>query len=59
MTTKQERRFVRTKQRQRTPDFVRKAGPHGKSRPEHDTDLEAAIAEWADDMNNVHSVFED
>lgn len=53
------RNLIRTRQRQ--PDFVRKAGPmHDKRRTQDDEqyDIDAAIQEWADDLNDEHDVFE-
>jgi hypothetical protein len=59
MTSKQERRLVRTSQPKDYP--VREQ--HKPRRVEHRTsrraDLASAIQEWADDLEGIHSVFED
>jgi len=57
--SKQDRRLVRT--RQRTPDFVRKAGPHKPTpqRVSRRAILTEALQEWAEDYQGTHSIFED
>jgi hypothetical protein len=57
-TSKQERRLIRT--RQRTPDFVRKAGPHTspKRRSNRAEELQEAVNEWAEDYQGTHDIFE-
>ena len=58
-TAKQDRRFIRT--RQRTPDFVRKAGAFDKRKAKYEAELteREALEEWAQDYAGEHSVFED
>jgi len=57
-TSKQQRRLIRT--RQRTPDFVRKAGPHSSPKRRNqkvETELLEAVNEWAEDYAGTHDVF--
>ena len=58
-TSKQQRRFIRI--RQRTPDFVRKAGPHTSPKRrgrKEEVELQDAVNEWAEDYQGTHDVFE-
>lgn len=55
---KRAARFVRTKQRQRTPDFVRKAGPHQhvERTPSAEEEINTSLDEWYDTM--LHGIEE-
>ena len=56
------RNFIHIKSRQRTPDYVRKAGPMAAPRMRDiaaEQDYRDAIDEWAEDYAGTHSVFKD